>query len=181
MLESKSRCWNNIFGYCEADMTKGLIDLCSKWIKKDMIGVEVGSFAGVSSEVISNFCFKLTCVDPWVDGYDRGYREISREKIELAENSFDMMLRGRDNIEKVVGFSLDVCKDFDDGSLDFVYIDGAHDYNSAYADIVAWRDKVKVGGLVMGHDKNLIEKVLKDLGIIVVEQFCDTSWVSVKN
>ncbi len=180
MIESKSRCWDNVFGYLEADMTKGLINLCDKWIKKDMIGVEIGSFAGVSSKVISYYCYKLTCIDPWVIGCDLGYKEISRDKIMLAEHKFDLMLQTCKNIEKVVGFSLDVCKKFDNNTLDFVYIDGAHDYESSYLDLISWKYKVKVGGLLMGHDKGLIEKSLKDANIVVVDEFCDTSWVSIK-
>lgn len=181
-LESKSRCWDKLYGHDEVDMTKGLIELCGKWIKSDMVGVEVGSFAGISGEVISSHCKKLICVDCWARCSDSGYGELSRDRLELAEQKFDLMLLSCGNMEKRVGFSLDICKMFGDNSLDFIYIDGAHDYKSVYADLVAWRGKVKVGGLLMGHDKNNadVQRALDDVGIVVVEEFCDSSWVGIK-
>lgn len=41
---------------------------------------------------------------------------------------------------------------FDDGSIDFVYIDGAHEYDALKADIAAWGPKVKNGGIIAGDD-----------------------------
>jgi hypothetical protein len=41
---------------------------------------------------------------------------------------------------------------FPDGSLDFVYLDAAHDYASVTADLVSWRPKVRPGGLLCGDD-----------------------------
>jgi len=35
---------------------------------------------------------------------------------------------------------------------DLVYIDGAHDYNSVYEDILAWKDHVNAGGILCGDD-----------------------------
>jgi hypothetical protein len=37
-------------------------------------------------------------------------------------------------------------------SLDFVYIDAAHEYESVAADLAAWLDRVRPGGLLCGHD-----------------------------
>ncbi len=41
---------------------------------------------------------------------------------------------------------------FADRSLDFVYIDGDHSYAGCRRDILAWAPKVKVGGVLAGHD-----------------------------
>lgn len=48
--------------------------------------------------------------------------------------------------------SVTAATQWDDGELDGVFIDGAHDYESVKADIVAWRGKVKPGGFFGGHD-----------------------------
>lgn len=63
------------------------------------------------------------------------------------------------NLEPVIGIvrmlpipSLTAAAMFDDQSIDFVYIDGSHEYDDLRADIIAWTPKVKNGGIVAGDD-----------------------------
>jgi hypothetical protein len=48
--------------------------------------------------------------------------------------------------------SMDAVKDFEDSSIDFVYIDGNHSFKYVSEDICEWIKKVKEGGVVCGHD-----------------------------
>lgn len=48
--------------------------------------------------------------------------------------------------------SWEAARHYADGSLDFVFIDADHGYNSVTRDIDAWRSKVKPGGIFAGHD-----------------------------
>ena len=48
--------------------------------------------------------------------------------------------------------SMDAVRTFDDNSLDFVYIDGNHDFLNVTQDINAWFKKVRPGGILAGHD-----------------------------
>lgn len=48
--------------------------------------------------------------------------------------------------------SISASKRFKNNSLDFVFIDAAHDYESVKADILAWLPKVKNNGILAGHD-----------------------------
>jgi hypothetical protein len=58
-----------------------------------------------------------------------------------------------DNMLKVVvSDSVGASQRYENGSLDFVFIDGGHSYKEVKADIQAWLPKVKKGGVLAGHD-----------------------------
>jgi hypothetical protein len=48
--------------------------------------------------------------------------------------------------------SIHAAKYFPDCFFDYIYIDGDHSYEAAYADIVTWWPKVRQGGILAGHD-----------------------------
>lgn len=48
--------------------------------------------------------------------------------------------------------SVEAAGHFEDGSVDFLFIDGTHDYDNVHADLTAWLPKMKAGGLVAGDD-----------------------------
>jgi hypothetical protein len=48
--------------------------------------------------------------------------------------------------------SVDAAKLYGDNSLDFVWIDAGHTYRDILDDLEAWYPKVKIGGLIAGHD-----------------------------
>lgn len=50
------------------------------------------------------------------------------------------------------GYSWDMLKTLPDHSLDWVYIDAAHDYSSVARDLEVTRQKVKSDGIIAGHD-----------------------------
>lgn len=177
MIEPKNRCWNSA-SKNPVDSTQGLIDLCQDFITKEMIGVEIGSFAGISSEVFSYFCKSLTCIDPWDLAFEReNYREIIVNKLMSAEKEFDYLVGKSSNITKLKGFSNLECEKFKNESLDFVYIDGNHSNDSVKDDIICWMPKVKKNGILSGHDYGLICRVFVDLNLKVDKVFSDSSWV----
>ena len=68
----------------------------------------------------------------------------------FLENMKDLINLGLCNPIKMM--STDAANLYEDGSLDFVLIDGAHDYTSVCEDIKAWLPKVKKGGILAGDD-----------------------------
>lgn len=52
----------------------------------------------------------------------------------------------------IVGYSTEIAKNYEDQSLDFVFIDASHVFEDVFADIEAWKPKVKKGGYIGGHD-----------------------------
>ena len=51
--------------------------------------------------------------------------------------------------------------DFEDNSIDAIYIDGNHSYEAVIEDIKNWSPKVKQGGLIIGDDYLTFEGVKK--------------------
>lgn len=117
------------------------------------VGVEVGVAAGEYSDVLAraNPQMKLYGVDP--------HESYPTYKDYVKESTFNNMLDSAHhrldrfpNYEFIRKYSLDAAKDFEDGSLDFVYIDANHAEPYVSQDINAWAEKVRAGGIVSGHD-----------------------------
>ena len=51
--------------------------------------------------------------------------------------------------------------DFEDNSIDAIYIDGNHTYDGVKEDIIYWSPKVKPGGLIVGDDYLTFSEVRK--------------------
>lgn len=116
------------------------------------MGAEVGVFDGHYSLVLCQSIpnLKLYGIDPYTvyKGY-RDHKFIS--SMERAENTARNRLKGFDYIF-IKQFSDKAVQQFENGSLDFVYLDGNHRYEYIKQDIDLWTPKVRRGGIVSGHD-----------------------------
>ena len=140
----------NLHNMREASRSKTLIDLFRRLGLK--IGAEIGVERGIFSKRIckANPQLKLYSIDAWQ--FVKGYRDhVPQERLDGFEKETRERLKSF-NCEVIKGFSMDVVGKFDDESLDFVYIDAAHDYKSVKDDISEWDKKVRKGGIVAGHD-----------------------------
>lgn len=115
-------------------------------------GAEVGTEKGIFAEVLlkANPELELYCIDAW-KAYD-GYRDFV---FQTTLDGFEPEARERlapYNVHILKGWSMDKVKEIEDESLDFVYIDGNHDFSHVTEDITAWSKKVHKGGIIAGHD-----------------------------
>ena len=119
------------------------------------IGVEIGVERGHFAKVICQYADRLYAIDPW-KAY-QGYREhVSQERQDGFYEETKERLKGL-SCEVVRKFSTDAAKDFEDGSLDFVYIDANHTYESVMIDMITWLPKLRQGGIMAGHDYSLFD------------------------
>lgn len=148
--------------------------------------VEVGCFFGRST------CFMAQQIK-------KKHKHILFDVIDTFEGSpeHESLLEGKSFYEaflrnmrdaKVLGMlavkkarSEDAVRDYADGSLDFVYIDAAHDYESVKRDIDAWLPKVKDGGILAGDDynpswKGVIDAVNEKFGQNAIELVEFSQW-----
>lgn len=119
--------------------------------------VEVGVWKGMSAcymavEIInSKKDIKFDCVDTW--GYVETSSEIEQKKFENLFEIFNSNIEPvKDKINIVRSLSWDGAQYYEDESLDFVFIDAGHDYDSVMKDLTSWFPKVKNGGVIAGHD-----------------------------
>lgn len=120
------------------------------------VGAEIGVERGLYAEKLCAVGLKLYAIDAWT-AY-KGYREhVSQNKLDgfFAETRSRVFAQ---DCQLIRCFSMDALKMFEDESLDFVYIDAAHDFLNATRDIAGWSQKVKRGGIVSGHDFNRNKK-----------------------
>jgi hypothetical protein len=117
--------------------------------------VEVGSWKGKSSAFMaveianSNKDIDFYCVDTWEGGPDHQGRDDLHT---LYDTFTDNMKSLKDYYIPMRMTSLNAAKQFEDNSLDFVFIDASHEYQDVKNDIIAWLPKVKQGGVLAGHD-----------------------------
>ena len=150
---------------------------------KDMVGLEVGVAKGTNARyMLSNLSIKkLYLIDPYFKQSDEfdgaGERPYIKgtEHPDAQEIAKKLLKSFEDKIEWLVGVTEQVIDKVPDNSLDFCYIDGCHEYESVKLDIELCYPKVKVGGVLGGHDfvedhPGVVKAVLRanpDRGIFV--------------
>lgn len=127
-----------------------------------VLAAEIGVHCGETSEVLlrSFRQLSLTMIDAWTSYGNVAYsatgdRCASMTNEEHARNKAAALARTEFATERRTVLhcsSLEAAVLIKDHSLDVVFIDAAHDYASVFQDIVAWRPKVRPGGLLSGHD-----------------------------
>ena len=147
--------------------------------------VEVGAWHGKSTsfmivEIInSNKKIKFDVVDTWLGSSEhRDDENVKRGKLYdiFLENLKDV----REHFTPLRMTSVEASKLYADKSLDFVFIDAAHDYQSVKEDIEHWLPKIKIGGYIGGDDysfEDVGKAVNEILGKDNIETFND-SWPS---
>ena len=114
------------------------------------VGAEIGVEGGIFTEVLCRAGLKVYAIDPWMAYGDlkvnskQHRHEAFYEETKKRLAPYDCTIIRKTSMEAV--------KDFADGSLDFVYIDGNHSFKYIAEDICEWSKKVKKGGVISGHD-----------------------------
>ncbi len=122
---------------------------------KFKIGVEVGvAFAGHAYAILTNTNLsKLYGVDPFVhiDGYPMDFsQEEYDEMYNIVKKRMDPY---GDRYVHIRKWSTEAVNDIP-GEIDFVYIDANHSYEKVWEDLVNWFPKIRIGGIIGGHDYN---------------------------
>jgi predicted O-methyltransferase YrrM len=139
--------------------------------------VEIGSFRGRSTIVLRRAAppgVEVVAIDPHGGG-DRGPREISPDsgRGEADHEAFHANLRRAgvdEGVRHVRRMSQDAIGEVQ-GEVELLYVDGAHRYRPARADIERWGAKVAPGGTMLVHDAyNAVGVMLAQLRVLVLSR-----------
>jgi predicted O-methyltransferase YrrM len=172
----------------EGGQKQGLLELChaikSHLGDNNLQIVEIGSYCGDSGAIFASMFpgSTLNCVDPWEQYTEDDYTwDLNKQALELqaAEKLFESVMERFLNMKKNKMSSFQYSSVIEDDSVDFVYIDGNHQYSSVKEDLVNWSKKVKNGGIIAGHDY-AFEPITRALNEYFNESpvatFMDGSW-----
>jgi len=123
------------------------------------IGVDKGEFA---VHFLQNTKIKkYFCIDTWQDNFGSDHVRKGCDGKYFDNNGNVRYNQASNNLKKYIDenravmmrmTSTQAALYFKKETIDFCYIDGDHSLEGVYADIKAWLPKIKVGGIIAGHD-----------------------------
>ncbi len=142
------------------------------------VGAEIGTYKGEFTEKFCKAGMQMFAIDQWLTC--PGTTQIRQDQIH--EHAIKR-LSAYPKCKIIHKTSMDALSDFEDNSLDFVYIDATHNFKDIAADIQEWTKKVKPGGIISGHDYFFEErktgKTIWDVSIVLkayIECFKIPNW-----
>lgn len=144
--------------------------------------VEVGVYKGHSILFLAHQ-LKLRSVEGVkIYAVDNGFYLYKEAGSSVSIYDLNLKLAGvREMVTDIIGDSARSAAQFPDNSLDFVFIDASHDYDSVKRDIKAWLPKVrKPNGIIAGHDycevwPGVIKAVHEEFGLDL--EIVQSDWV----
>lgn len=123
-------------------------------------GVEVGVKEGWNAlNILEYYTGHLYLVDIW-------------ENIDDFNHCKELLKSYIDRVTFIRCSSIEAAELFKNESLDFVYIDADHKYKSVKSDYNAWKDKIRQGGIISGHDYSIkfpgVVKFVDELSVVKV-------------
>lgn len=120
--------------------------------------VEVGVKEGRTVAYLLEHCPELRAitVDPWIRMPDAVPEEGGEtyqgwDFVKIEQEYYANVRPYRDRVTHLRKSSAEAV-DLVDGGQDLIFIDAAHDYANAMDDIRLWRQRLRPGGILAGHD-----------------------------
>lgn len=125
-----------------------------KTAKKHTNIVEVGSWKGKSTHALltGQIIGTVTAIDTWQGSKDIQDMTNALAKQEDVYKTFRKNVGYFENLKIIRKSSVEAAKDFQDGSIDFLFIDAGHTKEEVKEDAKVWLPKMKPNGLISGHD-----------------------------
>lgn len=178
-------CYNHIEGWFDFE---GVYRDAVRNAREGGTLVEVGTFLGRSLAFLAveahnaDKGLSVFCVDHWKgSSAEPLYKGIMEEHGGDLYPAWRVSMKIHGLLTLVIPLkmpSLEAAEHFEDESLDFVFLDAGHDYQSISADIDAWLPKVIPGGTLAGHDyERYFEAVVKAVDERFAVRVDNKTWI----
>lgn len=173
LVQKHETNWQRGYGYFPAVLEKlGLRE-----------GVEVGvAFGGHSEAILENTgVSRLIGVDSYAHrpGYDDPMNLPQPQFDALYERTMQRLAPFGERYDLLRAESADAADLFGDERFDFVYLDADHSEGGVFRDLCCWLPKVRVGGIIAGHDyghrdfpgvKRAVDRITRRFGWAIHEE-----------
>ncbi len=159
-----------------------LYDLAVKYIKRNGLAIEIGTWMGASAIILAEICkqkgARLISIDLFNNDLHgkRGWKGADSNFMSLTLNNLRDL-----SIHFFTGESQKIVSYLQGNIADLIFIDGDHHLPGVKIDIEEYWNKLKVGGLYCGHDysnesdvKDVVDKFLVNFDLY------ETIWSKVK-
>lgn len=123
----------------------------------DVVGAEIGVLKGETSVTILDKCpnvKRYIGIDPYKGYFDVDHEKTGDDMMNFMKTAQANLTTYQDRFEFILESSDDAAAKIEDGSLNFVLIDGFHTYEQTKLDLTNYYPKLKDGGLMWVHDYN---------------------------
>jgi predicted O-methyltransferase YrrM len=159
--------------------------------------VEIGSFLGRSTHYLATSLMnankeqvKIYCVDTFEGSSEHISLKLPKDFLFMFKENLKFFI-GREMVIPCQGRSDDknLINKFEDESIDYIMVDGAHEHEAVMEDIENWYPKLKKEGLMLGDDYNLeavslaVDKAIQKINApaYTVNRSLEATWFTTKS
>lgn len=155
--------WKEVDGWFN-EINEKFFDSCIEKLNYPKVFYEVGSWKGRSTCCMAqllkqkNIPVKLYAIDTFLGSgesiHNQEIENLKRKNLTLYDVFLSNILDcGVDDIVvPIKSTGEEACSKVENNSVDFLYLDAAHNYNSVKNDINMWIPKMKKGSIISGDD-----------------------------
>lgn len=150
------------------------------------VGAEIGVWHGEGAKLMLDQCpgiTKLYLIDPYEKAVEfgdcklppKGFLEVGFK--DAITNAVKAIMPWSEKVLFIFARSVEAAPLISE-PLDWVYIDGNHNYDKVKEDCYTWYSKIKSGGIISGHDYNqspdndvarAVDEFVADKGLTLIE------------
>ena len=146
--------------YSVGGLSVGDVEVIMNFSKGSNLFVELGTNMGTTTRLLSRVCKKVVSIDVFEDLHlieDEEWKKFYTNSFSNNPHSFNLMkdkFNDCKNVTLIKNLSYKEASNFDDLSVDRLFVDAGHSEKELISDLDNWIPKVTDGGYVLIHDCN---------------------------